>query len=79
MREQAIAGLVAGRHLVWAGSGGWEAWMQGRNLTDRHYSDSSSSSYSGVGAYTPNTQNQYTTGAPRSLMVGLSYDFEGKK
>lgn len=60
-------------------AGGWEAWLQGRNLTNRHYSDSATSAYSGIGAYTPNTQNQYTAGAPRSLMVGLSYDFEGKK
>lgn len=58
---------------------GWEAWLQGRNLTNKHYSDSASSSYSGVGAYTPDTQNQYTVGAPRSLMIGLSYDFEGNK
>jgi outer membrane receptor protein involved in Fe transport len=60
-------------------AGGWEAWLQGRNLTDKHYSDSASSSYSGTGAYTPNTQNQYTVGAPRSLMVGLTYSFDGKK
>ncbi len=58
---------------------GWEAWLQGRNLTDKHYSDSATSSYSGVGAYTANTQNQYTVGAPRSLMVGLNYTFDGKK
>lgn len=60
-------------------AGGWEAWLQGRNLTNKHYSDSSTSSYSGVGAYTPNTQNQYTTGAPRSLMAGLTYSFDGRK
>lgn len=58
---------------------GWEAWLQGRNLTNKLYSDSASSSYSGTGAYTPNTQNQYTVGAPRSLMVGLNYTFDGKK
>ncbi len=59
-------------------TGGWEAWLQGRNLGDKHYSDSASSSYSGSGAYTPNTQNQYTVGAPRSFMVGLTYTFAGK-
>lgn len=58
---------------------GWEAWLQGRNVTNKHYSDSASSSYSGTGAYTPNTQNQYTVGAPRSLMVGLNYTFDDKK
>lgn len=60
-------------------AGGWEAWLQGRNLTNKHYSDSATSAYSGVGAYTANTQNQYTVGAPRSLMVGLNYTFDGKK
>ncbi|KAF0204843.1 MAG: outer membrane receptor [Gallionellaceae bacterium] len=58
---------------------GWEAWLQGRNLTDQRYSDSASSSYSGVGAYAPNTQNTYTVGAPRSVMVGATYTFDGKK
>lgn len=57
---------------------GWEAWLQGRNLTDKHYSDSATSSYSGVGAYSANTQNQYTPGAPRSIMIGLNYTFNGK-
>ncbi len=60
-------------------AGGWEAWLQGRNLTDTHYSDSATSAYSGVGAYTPNTQNQYTVGAPRSIMIGLNYAFDGKQ
>lgn len=57
---------------------GWEAWLQGRNLTDKHYSDSASSSYSGTGVYTANTQNQYTPGAPRSVMVGLTYTYDVK-
>lgn len=57
---------------------GWEAWLQGRNLTDARYADSASSAYSGVGAYNPNTMNQYTAGAPRSVLVGLSYTFDGK-
>lgn len=59
--------------------GGWEAWLQGRNLTDRLYADTASSSYSGTGVYTPNTQDQFSTGAPRSVMVGLNYAFGGKK
>ncbi|MDD4927960.1 MAG: TonB-dependent receptor [Gallionella sp.] len=57
---------------------GWEAWLQGRNLTNKLYSDSASCSFSGAGAYTPNTQNQYTVGAPRSLMTGINYQFDGK-
>ncbi|WP_292932971.1 TonB-dependent receptor [Noviherbaspirillum sp.] len=57
---------------------GWEAWLQARNLTDKQYADSASSSYSGVGTYSPNTQNQYTPGAPRSIMVGLAYTFDAR-
>lgn len=60
-------------------AGGWEAWLQGRNLTNKLYSDSTSSSYNGTGVYTPATQDSYSTGAPRSLMVGLNYTFDGKK
>jgi outer membrane receptor protein involved in Fe transport len=50
---------------------GWEVWGQIRNLTDKAYSDNASSSYKS-GAYTPNTQNTYAAGAPRSLMLGLT-------
>jgi iron complex outermembrane recepter protein len=57
---------------------GWEAWLQARNLADKHYADTASSSYSGVGTYSPDTQNQYAPGAPRSIMVGLAYTFGGK-
>ena len=54
---------------------GLEAWAQVRNLMDKRYADSASSSYSGVGSYVANTQNQYTPGAPRSVMLGLGYTF----
>jgi len=47
-----------------------------RNLTDRHYAHSASSSFSGVGSYNPDTQNQYSPGRARTLMVGLSYAFD---
>ncbi|MFC5474736.1 TonB-dependent receptor family protein [Paraherbaspirillum soli] len=57
---------------------GWEAWLHARNLAGKHYAESATSSYSGIGAYSPNTQNQYTPGAPRSVMLGLSYTFDGK-
>jgi len=53
----------------------WEAWLQVRNLGDARYADSATSSYSGVGKYLANAQNQYTPGAPRSVMLGLAYTF----
>jgi outer membrane receptor protein involved in Fe transport len=45
-----------------------------RNLTDKLYSDNASSNYKS-GAYTPNTQNTYAAGAPRSVMLGLTKSF----
>ena len=57
---------------------GWEGWLQVRNLSDKAYADSASSSYSGVGTYSPDAQNQYTPGAPRSIMLGLAYTFDAK-
>ena len=54
---------------------GLEAWAQVRNLMDKRYADSASSSYAGTGSYAPNSQNQYTPGAPRSVMLGLGYTF----
>lgn len=56
---------------------GWEVWGQVRNLTDKRYSDNASSRYI-TGAYTPNTQNTYAAGAPRSVMVGLTKSFGGR-
>jgi outer membrane receptor protein involved in Fe transport len=55
--------------------GAWEVWGQIRNLTNQRYSDSASSSYKGTGTYSPNTQNTYQLGAPRSFMVGLNKSF----
>jgi outer membrane receptor protein involved in Fe transport len=55
--------------------GGVEAWFQVRNLGDVRYSDSASSSYSGTGVYNPDTQNTYSPGAPRSLMIGITKTF----
>ncbi len=57
----------------------WEGWLQVRNLSDEHYANNASSAYSGVGVYDPNTQNTYTPGSPRSVMVGLSYTFDARK
>lgn len=55
--------------------GGWDVWLHLRNLTDKRFADSASSSYSGLGAYLPNSQNQYTQGAPRSVALGLTYTY----
>jgi len=55
----------------------WEGWIQGRNLTNQLYAETASSSYSGVGAYDA-LKNQYTVGAPKSLMVGLTYTFSAR-
>ena len=60
---------------AWQVNARLEAWAQLRNATDRHHADSASSSYAGTGAYAPNAQNQYTPGAPRSLMLGVAYRF----
>lgn len=60
------------RGSVKAGTG-FELWAQVRNLTNRRYADSASSTYSGSGARDANTQDQYVPGAPFSLMLGLSY------
>lgn len=57
---------------------GWEARLQVRNLTDKHYAHSASSSYSGIGNRSPDTQNQYTPGAPRSVMLGVAYTFDAR-
>ena len=66
---------LRGSYLV---AKGWEIWLQARNLADTRYADSASSSYSGVGAYLPDTQNSYTPGAPRSVMLGLTYAYAAK-
>ena len=55
----------------------WESWIQGRNLTNQLYAESASSSYSGVGTYDA-LRDQYTVGAPKSLMVGLTYTFTAR-
>jgi outer membrane receptor protein involved in Fe transport len=54
---------------------GLELWGQVRNLTDERYADSASSSFKS-GTYTPNTQNSYSPGAPRSVMVGLTWSMK---
>jgi outer membrane receptor protein involved in Fe transport len=63
----------------YAFGGGVEAWLQVRNLGDVRYSDSASSSFSGTGVYNPATQNTYSPGAPRSLMIGITKTFGRKQ
>lgn len=58
--------------------GAWEAWAAITNALDAHYAEVASSSFSGVGAYTPNTQDTFTPGAPRSLLIGARYHFGAK-
>jgi outer membrane receptor protein involved in Fe transport len=55
--------------------GAWEGWLKLLNIADTRYSTSASSSYSGAGAYNPDTQNSYTPGDPRTLWVGVAYRF----
>lgn len=57
---------------------GWEGWIQGRNLTNQLYAESASSAYNGTGTYDP-LKDQYTVGAPLSLMLGLTYTFDPGK
>ncbi|MEY3202644.1 MAG: hypothetical protein RIR70_2194 [Pseudomonadota bacterium] len=58
--------------------GAWEAWASIMNLLDTHYAEVASSAFSGTGAYTPNTQDTYTPGAPRTVLIGARYYFGGK-
>ncbi|MBM3117222.1 TonB-dependent receptor [Jeongeupia naejangsanensis] len=62
----------------WGFARGWEAWASVINLTDRHYAESASSTYSGTGVYSPDAQDTYTPGAPRTALVGVRYAFGGE-
>jgi iron complex outermembrane receptor protein len=59
-------------------AGAWLFWASIMNLTDKHYAEVASSTYKGTGAYLPNTQDTYTPGAPRTLMIGARYQFGGR-
>ncbi len=54
----------------------WRVWLKGSNLADKRYAETATSSYSGVGAYSPNTQNSYSPGNPRTVSVGVDYRFK---
>lgn len=55
--------------------GAWEWWMNVLNATNKKYAEIAASTYSGVGAYLPDSQNTYTAGAPRTVFVGVRYYF----
>ena len=55
--------------------GAWELWLKLVNIADQHYSTNASSSYSGTGTYTPDSQNSYTPGDPRTLWIGVAWHF----
>ncbi|MDK2125888.1 TonB-dependent receptor family protein [Parachitinimonas caeni] len=69
-----------GGHTVWnlrasQQLGAWELWAKVKNLADRRYAESASSSFSGVGARSPESQDSYVAGAGRSFFLGLAYRF----
>lgn len=55
--------------------GPWQTWLHVLNLGDEHYAEYASSSYSGSGTYNPNSQDTYTPGAPRTVLLGVRYRF----
>jgi len=55
--------------------GAWEGWLKLMNIADEQYATTASSSYSGTGTYTPDSQNSYTPGEPRTLWLGVAYRF----
>jgi iron complex outermembrane recepter protein len=54
-------------------------WAQVRNITDKLYADSASSSYPGFGVLNPDTRNSYTPGSPRSVTLGFTYTFGAQR
>jgi len=51
----------------------WRVWVKGMNLADERYAETASSSYSGVGVFSANTQNTYSPGNPRTVSIGVEY------
>ena len=58
--------------------GAWDLWASVMNATDKQYAEIASSTFKGTGAYTPNTQDTYTPGAPRTFLIGARYNFGAK-
>ncbi len=59
-------------------AGRYEFWVNVLNLTDKHYAEIATSTYSGAGPYTPATQDNYTPGAPRAVQLGFAWHFGAK-
>lgn len=62
--------------------GAWDFWFKAQNLTDQHYAETASSTFNPNPLnptvspdYLPNTQNSYSAGMPRTLSLGLSYEW----
>ncbi|MET0378830.1 MAG: TonB-dependent receptor [Spongiibacteraceae bacterium] len=53
----------------------WRLWLKGANLADKHYAETASSSFSGVGPYLPDAQNSYSPGNPRTVSLGVTFLF----
>lgn len=53
----------------------WEMWMALQNIGNKKYAEIAASSYKGTGSYLPNSQDTYSPGAPRNLVLGLRYHF----
>lgn len=56
-------------------TGPWEAWLHLQNLTNKRYAEIAASSYKGSGSYNANTQDTYSPGAPRTVLLGLRYHY----
>ena len=55
--------------------GAWEFWLKLMNMSDKRYATNASSSFSGTGTYTPDAQNSYTPGDPRTFWIGVAWHF----
>lgn len=66
-------------HSLWNLKARWnykqyEVFAQLYNLTDKLYAETASSSYK-TGTFSPNTQNSYSPGNPRTFTLGFKYHF----
>lgn len=63
---------LANLRLAWR-IAAWEFWIKGQNLGNVHYAEIAASTYNGIGAHNPDTQDTYTPGAPRTTTIGFNY------
>lgn len=50
-------------------------WASVSNVLDKHYAEIAVSSYKGQGARSPDAQDTYSPGAPRTFLLGMSWAF----